>query len=153
MGHSKNTPTAFAVRLECFLVHSNAFWHAVASYIAPSLIHGANQAFDYARSKAGDVSELFDVLKGKLRPGKKTKDGGEGEGAKASSGNSILRAHYYGSSGNTVLSKANLKRIQTFLDEPQKHLGQVRIGKGKMEIIRMTVPVLLIHLHERWAWL
>lgn len=87
-----------------------------------------DQAFDYARSRAGDVTELFDILAAKLRPGSKDPSGGEiGEGGKTFSGKSTLQAHYHGSSGSTVLSTANLKRIQTFLDEPQKHLGQVRI--------------------------
>lgn len=83
------------------------------------------QAFDYARSKAGDVTELFDVLAGKLRPDRQTPGGGEGLGGTSLSTKSVLRAHYNGSADSTVLGMANLKRIQTFLDEPQKHLGQV----------------------------
>lgn len=84
-----------------------------------------SQAFDYARSKAGNVTELFDVLAGRLRPGRKEEDGGGGLGATSLSSKSILKAQYHGSAGSTVLGMANLKRIQTFLDEPQKHLGQV----------------------------
>eukprot|EP00752_Nemacystus_decipiens_P013634 g12087.t1 len=83
------------------------------------------QAFDYARSKAGDVTELFDVLAGKLRPERNAQGGGDKLGGTSMSSKSILKAHYHGSSGSTVLGMANLKRIQTFLDEPQKHLGQV----------------------------
>lgn len=70
--------------------------------------------------------DLFDTLKGKLRPGFTISDAGVlGETAKASSGRSTLHVHYNGSVGNTVLSKANLKRIHDFLNEPQKHLDQV----------------------------
>eukprot|EP00903_Cladosiphon_okamuranus_P020889 g19182.t1 len=83
------------------------------------------QAFDYARSKAGDVTELFDILAGRLRPGRNAQGGGDGLGGTSLSSKSILKAQYHGSSGNTVLGMANLKRIQTFLDEPQRHLGQV----------------------------
>lgn len=81
------------------------------------------QAFDNARSKAGNISELFDVLKGKLRPEGSVQCGGAG--GQAASGHSVLQAQYFGSASNTVLSRANLQRIQTFLDEPQKNLGQV----------------------------
>ena len=66
---------------------------------------------------------LFDVLKGKLRPGRSTEAEG-GETAKTSRGQSILQAHYDGSAGNIVLSTANIRRIHDFLNEPQKHLGQ-----------------------------
>ncbi|CAM9396635.1 unnamed protein product [Pylaiella littoralis] len=83
------------------------------------------QAFDYARSKAGNVAELFDVLAGKLRPGRQTSEQGDGLGGTSLSNKSVLRAHYTGSAEDTVLGMANLRRIQTFLDEPQKHLGQV----------------------------
>lgn len=93
---------------------------------ARNIVHAAKQAFDYARKRAGDVTELFGVLKGRLRPGQKGPELAVGEEGKASSGHSVLQAQYSGSSGSTVLSQANLKRIQTFLDEPQKHLGQVR---------------------------
>lgn len=90
--------------------------------------HGlpTHQAFDNARGKAGDVSELFDILKGKLRPDRKGAHVVPGVEGQTSSGHSTLQAHYRGSASNTVLSTANLQRIQTFLDEPQKHLGQVR---------------------------
>ena len=71
------------------------------------------------------MPELFDILAAKLRPGSKGPNGPSGEGGKTKSGKSTLQAHYHGSSGSTVLSTANLKRIQTFLDAPQKHLGQV----------------------------
>lgn len=83
------------------------------------------QAFDNARSRAGNVSELFDVLKGKLRPERSAQQAAGGVGGQASSGLSLLQAQYYGSASDTVLSKANLQRIQTFLDEPQKHLDKV----------------------------
>lgn len=89
------------------------------------------QAFDYARSKAGDVTELFDVLAGKLRPERNVQSRGESLGGTSLSNKSILKAHYHGSSESTVLGMANLKRIQTFLDEPQKHLGQVMSGNHK----------------------
>lgn len=88
----------------------------------------SGQAFDYARSKAGNVSELFDVLAGKLRRGRQSLNEDDGLQGTSSSSKSILKAEYYGSAGSTVLGKANLKRIQTFLDEPQKHLGQVMGG-------------------------
>ncbi|CAN0284943.1 unnamed protein product [Ectocarpus sp. 6 AP-2014] len=87
--------------------------------------HADDQAFAHARNMAGDVTELFDVLAGKLRPGHKNSGGGEGRVGTSLSRTSILNAQYRGSSDNTVLGMANLKRIQNFLDEPQKHLGQV----------------------------
>ncbi|CAM9314633.1 unnamed protein product, partial [Ectocarpus fasciculatus] len=87
--------------------------------------HADDQAFAYARNNAGNVTELFDVLAGKLRPGHRTSGGDESEAGTSLSGTSILNAQYRGSSDNTVLGMANLKRIQHFLDEPQKHLGQV----------------------------
>ncbi|CAM9361361.1 unnamed protein product, partial [Ectocarpus sp. 12 AP-2014] len=87
--------------------------------------HADDQTFAYARNMAGDVTELFDVLAGKLRPGHKNSGGGEGQVGTSLSRTSILNAQYRGSSDNTVLGMANLKRIQNFLDEPQKHLGQV----------------------------
>lgn len=97
------------------------------------------QAFDYARSKAGDVTELIDVLAGKLRPDRQAQGGGDGIGGTSLSSKSILKARYHGSSGSTVLGMANLKRIQTFLDEPQKHLGQVKErGVGWTYIIRIA---------------
>lgn len=71
------------------------------------------------------MTELFDVLAGKLRPDRNAQGGGGGLGGTSLSSKSILKAQYHGSSGSTVLGMANLKRIQTFLDEPQKHLGQV----------------------------
>lgn len=86
------------------------------------------QAFNYARSKAGDVTELFDVLAGKLRPDRAGQGESEGLGGTSLSSKSVLKAQYHGSSGSTVLGMANLKRIQTFLDEPQRHLGQVNSG-------------------------
>ena len=88
------------------------------------------QAFDYACSKAGDVTELFDVLAGKLRPERNAHDRSDSLGGTSLSNRSILKAHYHGSSRSTVLGMANLKRIQTFLDEPQKHLGQVMMKTG-----------------------
>lgn len=91
---------------------------------------GCEQAFAYARNMAGDVTELFDVLAGKLRPGHKNSGGGEGQAGTSLSRTSILNAQYRGSSDNTVLGMANLKRIQNFLDEPQKHLGQVMNNTG-----------------------
>lgn len=87
----------------------------------------SKQAFDYARQKAGDVTELFGVLAGKLRPGRQTPEESSALGGTSLSNRSVLRAQYHGSSGSTVLGMANLERIQTFLDEPRKHLGQVRI--------------------------
>lgn len=70
--------------------------------------------------------DLFEILKGKLRPGFTVSDVGDlVETAKTSSGQSTLDVHYNGPIGTTVLSKANLKRIHNFLIEPQKHLNQV----------------------------
>lgn len=69
---------------------------------------------------------LFEILKGKLRPGYTVSDRGDlDETAKTTSGRSTLHVHYNGPVGTTVLSKANLKRIHNFLIEPQKNLNKV----------------------------
>lgn len=101
------------------------------------------QAFDYARSKAGDVSELFDVLAGKLRRGRHSQNWGDGMEGSSVSNKSILKAEYYGSAGSTVLGMANLKRIQNFLDEPQRHLGQVTGRTRGIERYRKGLAVRL----------
>lgn len=99
------------------------------------------QAFEYARNKVGDVTELFDVLAGKLRPDRQTPEGTNDIGGTSLSTKSVLRAHYNGSAEDTVLGMANLKRIQTFLDEPQKHLGQVMGSDGRCDTTMCTAAV------------
>lgn len=104
------------------------------------------QAFEYARNKVGDVTELFDVLAGKLRPDRQIPEGANDIGGTSLSTKSVLRAHYNGSAEDTVLGMANLKRIQTFLDEPQKHLGQVMGSDGRCDTRMCVVCLARIHV-------
>lgn len=107
------------------------------------------KAFDNARSKAGNVSELFDILKGTFRPERRPNRESLGKGGQASSGHSILQAHYYGSTSNTVLSTANLQRIQAFLDEPQRQLGQVRVCGNTPETVGVIIYGRPVSGHHR----